>query len=98
LQNSALNMIAADEQFKLQARLEAKYITTRNLLHQIEEYRQLLSTVDAAALLNQALESGQLSLVEYLYELSAYHESHERFAEMQHDAALEFLELDAYAR
>lgn len=97
LQNSALNMIAADEQFKLQARLEAKYITTRNLLHQIEEYRQLLNTVDAAALLNQALESGQLSLVEYLYELSAYHESHERFAEMQHDAALEFLELKAYS-
>lgn len=97
LQNSALNMIAADEQFKLQARLEAKYVTTRNLLQQIEEYRQLLSTVDAAALLNQALESGQLSLVEYLYELSAYHESHERFAEMQHDAALEFLELEAYS-
>lgn len=97
LQNSATQMIAADEQFKLQTRLEAKYVTTRNLLQQIEEYRQLLNTVDAAALLNQALESGQLSLVEYLYELSAYHESHERFAEMQHDAALEFLELEAYS-
>lgn len=98
LQNSATQMIAADEQFKLQTRLEAKYVTTRNLLQQIEEYRQLLTTVDAAALLNQALESGQLSLVEYLYELSAYHESHERFAEMQHDAALEFLELEAYSK
>lgn len=98
LQNSAINMIAADEQFKLQAHLEGCYATAKSMLRQIEEYRALLASVDELELLNQALDSGQLSLVEYLYELSAYHESHERFAEMQHDAALEFLELEAYRK
>lgn len=98
LQSSAVQLLAADERFKFQARLQASYATTQSMLQQIEEYRQLLSSVDAASLLNQALESGQLSLVEYLYELSAYHESHERFAEMQHDAAMEFLELELYGR
>ena len=95
LQQSAAAMMAADEQFRLRARLQADYAAARTLLRQIEEYRQLLETVDSFTLLRQALESGQLSIVEYLMETSIYHESHERFAEMQYKAAKRILSLQA---
>ena len=71
---------------------------TKSLLQQIEEFESLLKDVDALALLNQALESGQISLLEYLSESSLYHDSHERLEEMQHDAALQYLELQLYSR
>ena len=93
LQQSAASMAAADEQLKLRSRLQEDHTVASTLLLQIEEYRQLLETVDSFALLRQALESGQLSIVEYLMEISIYHESHERFAEMQYKAAMRILAL-----
>lgn len=98
LQATAANMMAADEQFRFRAHLESCYENTKVLLQQIEEFRALLEDVDALELLNRALESGQISLLEYLEESSLYHDSHERLEEMQHDAALQYLELQLYSR
>ena len=93
LRQSAASMAATDEQLRLRSRLQEDYAAASTLLQQAEEYRQLLETVDSFALLRQALESGQLSIVEYLMETSIYHESHERFAEMQYKAAMRLLAL-----
>ena len=54
--------------------------------------------MDVFELLNQALESGQISLIEYLSDLSLYHESHVRLCEMEHDAAMQYVELQLYSR
>lgn len=98
LQATSVNMLAADEQFRFRTHLQNCYETTKSLLQQIEEFEALLKDVDALALLNKALESGQISLLEYLSESSLYHDSHERLEEMQHDAALQYLELQLYSR
>lgn len=93
LQGSALQLLALDEDRKLYNDLQAHHTMVISLKTQIDGYRQLLSTVDAAELLQQALQSGQISVVDYLYESSIYHESHERFAELQFEAALQYVEL-----
>ena len=61
-------------------------------------YVYMIQSVDVFELLNQALESGQISLIEYLSELSLYHESHDRLCEMEHDAAMQYVELQLYSR
>ena len=97
-QSSAAALLAADEQFRFRTHLQCCYETTRALVQQIDEYRSLIQSVDVLDLLNQALESGQISLIEYLSELSLYHESHERLCEMEHDAAMQYVELQLYSR
>ena len=93
LRSSALQLQAADEQNRTYNDLKSHYLMLLSVEKQIADYHQLLETVDAMQLLKEALESGQMSLVDYLFESSIYHESHERFAELQYDAAKHFLVL-----
>ena len=97
LRNSALTLLATDEQARAYNELKSHYLMLVDLQKQIAEYHRLLETVDAVQLLNTALESGQMSLVDYLFESSIYHESHERFAELQYDAAKHYLVLQVYS-
>ena len=93
LRSSALTLLATDEQARAYNELKSHYLMLVDLQKQIAEYHRLLETVDAVQLLNTALESGQISLVEYLFESSVYHESHERFAELLRDAAEHYVVL-----
>ena len=93
LRNSALTLLATDEQARAYNELKSHYLMLVDLQKQIAEYHRLLETVDAVQLLNTALESGQISMVEYLFESSVYHESHERFAELLRDAAEHYVVL-----
>ena len=93
LRTSALTLLATDEQARAYNELKSHYLMLVNLQKQIAEYHRLLETVDAVQLLNTALESGQISMVEYLFESSVYHESHERFAELMRDAAEHYVVL-----
>lgn len=100
-QTSALTFLAADQQHRYYNELKGHHTMASYYQKQIAEYEQLLASVDAAELLQQALASGRISIIDYLYELSVYHESHERLAELQRDAALEYVELQvasAFAR
>lgn len=97
LRSSALQLQAADEQSRTYNDLKTHYLMLLSIDKQIADYHQLLETVDAMQLLKEALESGQMSLVDYLFESSIYHESHERFAELQYDAAKHYLVLQIYS-
>ena len=97
LRSSALQLQAADEQSRTYNDLKTHYLMLLSVDKQIADYHQLLETVDAMQLLKEALESGQMSLVDYLFESSIYHESHERFAELQYDAAKHYLVLQVYS-
>lgn len=96
LQNSALGFLVLDEQQKLYNQLKKNHLMVISLNQQVAEYGQLLSSVDEGGLLQEALQHGELSLIEYLYEMSIYHESHERYAELQRDAAIQFMELQVF--
>ena len=97
LRSSALQLQAADEQSRTYNDLKTHYLMLLSIDKQIADYHQLLETVDAMQLLKEALDSGQMSLVDYLFESSIYHESHERFAELQYDAAKHYLVLQVYS-
>ena len=97
LRSSALQLQAADEQSRTYNDLKTHYLMLLSVDKQIADYHQLLETVDAMQLLKEALDSGQMSLVDYLFESSIYHESHERFAELQYDAAKHYLVLQVYS-
>ena len=97
LRSSALQLMAADEQSRSYNDLKSHYLMLVDLQKQVAEYHKLLESVDALQLLEVALESGQISLVDYLFESSVYHESHERFAELQRDAAEHFVILQIYS-
>lgn len=97
LRSSALQLQAADEQSRTYNDLKTHYLMLLSVDEQIADYHQLLETVDAMQLLKEALDSGQMSLVDYLFESSIYHESHERFAELQYDAAKHYLVLQVYS-
>jgi outer membrane protein TolC len=97
LRSSALQLQAADVQSQTYNDLKTHYLMLLSVDKQIADYHQLLETVDAMQLLKEALDSGQMSLVDYLFESSIYHESHERFAELQYDAAKHYLVLQVYS-
>lgn len=97
LRNSALQLQSYDERSRAYNDLKSHYLMLLSVEKQIADYHQLLESVDAMQLLKEALESGQMSLVDYLFESSIYHESHERFAELQYDAAKHYLVLQVYS-
>lgn len=98
LQSSALNLMLTDEKMKFRNDLENHYQMVQSLQKQIADYQALLLSVEETDLLDKALNAGEISLIEYLLELSMYHESHERFAELQHDIALQYVHLQIVER
>ncbi|MBO4646517.1 MAG: TolC family protein [Bacteroidales bacterium] len=96
LQNSAAMLRMADEEFEFYNRLHAAYLHAAALQQQMADYQELLESVDADELLQKALASGQISLTDYLSEMSLYHESHERLLQMQYETALQYLEMQVW--
>lgn len=96
LQRSATHLMAIDQQQKIYNELKKHYLMIEKLQQQIADYQQLIETVDATELLSKALDTGQISLVDYLFELSMYHESHERLAEIQRDVAQHYVVLQLW--
>lgn len=70
-----------------------KYYNHLMMLHQkalgmqsnVDDYRTKLKSFSNTDLLQKALDKGEISLVEYLYELSFYYDSFEKLLEMERD-------------
>ncbi|KAB2871812.1 MAG: TolC family protein [Bacteroidales bacterium] len=70
-----------------------KYYNHLMMLHQkalgmqsnVDDYRTKLKSFSNTDLLQKALDKGEISLVEYLYELSFYYDSFENLLEMERD-------------
>ena len=95
---SALNFMMTDEKTRFRNELESHYLMVKALQKQIADYETLLVAVEEGDLLDKALNAGEISLVEYLLEISLYHESHERHAALLHDAALQYVHLQIIER
>lgn len=96
MQNSAINMMIYDEKNQFFNHLKTQFTLVSNLGQQIASYQTALEEISQFDLLLEALEKGEIDLVNYLLEYSIYHESHERLFEMQLDAAQKYLELQLY--
>lgn len=96
LQNSAVNLLIYDEKNQFYNHLKTQHSLTISLLEQISNYQEVLAEVSQFELLHEALERGEIDLVNYLLEYSIYHESHERLFELYRDAAQNYIELELY--
>ena len=66
------------------------------LLNNLNEYREKLSVYNSSALLMKALDLGEISLTEYIYELTFYYESINRLHDMEKELNETVTELISY--
>lgn len=73
--------------------LKGQYDKAIKLSGVIKNYEDMLSVTSGRELLKKALDAGQLSLINYLLELSVYYEAEDRYLEAQRDYHLSVAEL-----
>lgn len=88
-------MQAQHDNARLQFRneIESSYEKARKLQVILKEYEQLIKTSNNEVLLQKAFEEGELSLINYLLELSAYYDTVDQFLETEKEYQLATAEL-----
>jgi outer membrane protein TolC len=85
----------ADAQQQLQAQFRKLYNRAAGLQHLAETYRHALAALNNTALLQKALEAGEISLLNYIVELGLYYDTVTRALEAERDFAKALAELYA---
>ena len=75
------------------ANLKALYLKATNLQETINGYREALGNADSRQMLIKALESGEISIIEYVRETDYYLEAAEKLLAAQRDLELTMAEL-----
>ena len=81
----AIEAVAADNKVQLYNQLKTLHSTAVRLQINVTEYRSKLQLFDSADILKKALDKGELSLIEYIMELSIYYENVNRMLEIEKD-------------
>ncbi|MCK5535672.1 MAG: TolC family protein [Bacteroidales bacterium] len=84
-QAEALKSIEFDEKMQFYNKLKAFHAKAIAVQNTANNYRQNLKSFDNSALLKKALESGQISLIDYMQELSIYYESINKLLELERE-------------
>lgn len=79
----AMESMEADNRLMFYHRLKSAHAKALSLRESVEEYRRLLQTYDNTLLLKEALERGEISLIEYILELTIYYNSRDRLMEAE---------------
>lgn len=88
------NAIAYRKQ--LQSIITAKYQVVVSLKTNVEEYNKIMETINSEDLLKKSLQSGNISVLEYSRELSAWYETYDRFLISSKNFYLEMVYLKQY--
>jgi len=73
----------AEQQYDIT--LRTQYDKANKLLALLKDYTEILQTSNSELLLSKAFEQGQLSLINYLLELSEYYDTIDHYLETEHD-------------
>lgn len=92
-QTIAMQAQHEDARLQFQNEVKSSYEKARKLQNVLQEYDQLLKTSNNEELLKKAFAQGELSLINYLLELSAYYEAIDQFLETERDYQLAAAEL-----
>ena len=92
-QTIAIQAQHEDARLQFQNEVKSSYEKARKLQNVLQEYDQLLKTSNNEELLKKAFAQGELSLINYLLELSAYYEAIDQFLETERDYQLAAAEL-----
>ena len=92
----ALESLEVDNKIQFYNHLKALHKKTIALQKNVNEYRTSLNLYDSSALLKKALDKGEISLIDYIVELSFYFESVNKILELERDMNKSFAELNQY--
>ncbi len=97
-QTVALQMQHEDSELQFKNTLKNQYDKAKKLSLLLKEYEDALSVTSSQDLLKIALDKGQLSLINYLLELSVYYETVDKYLETERDYQLAVAELQQWER
>lgn len=97
-QTIALEVQQKDSELQFYNTLKNHYNRAGTLLGLLGDYEEILNTSNNKVLLNKAFEKGQLSLINYLLELSTYYEAIDQYMEKERDYQLALSELQQWDR
>jgi len=75
LQQKVAEEVAADARVQSYNRLKTHYEKANRLQETLADYTEVLESVNSTLLLKKALDAGEISLIEYMMELSLYYDT-----------------------
>lgn len=81
----AMESMASDTKLQFYNHLKSIHAQVIALQKNINEYRLALGAIDNSALAKKALDEGEISLIDYLVELTLYYESEDRLLELENE-------------
>lgn len=92
----AMQSVEADAKLQFYNNMKALHTKVIALQNNVNDYRSKLVLYSNSELLEKAFNKGEISLTEYMYELSLYYESIYTLLEMEMNLILAFAELNKY--
>lgn len=95
-QTAAWQEIEVDSKLQFYNRLKATYDKVVALQNSVSDFRSKLALYSNSELLDKAFNKGEISLTEYLFELSLYTDSMLKLLEFEHSLSASYSELIRY--
>jgi len=92
----AVQSAEADTRLQFYNNLKALHTKAVSQQKSLNDYRTNLQLFDNSPLLQKALDLGELSLAEYIYELSIYYESFNKLLELERELNMTIVEFNRY--
>ncbi|MBW6489758.1 MAG: TolC family protein [Lentimicrobium sp.] len=92
----AVEELATDNKVRLYSHLKTLHAKVTGLQNSVYDYRSKLKMLNNSALLRKALDQGEISLIDYMLELSIYYESENKLLEMEKTLGKAMAELEQY--
>lgn len=93
---TALEAVAADNKVQLYNQLKTLHSKAIRLQSNVTDYRSKLQSFNSSDLLKKALDKGEISLIDYIMELSIYYENVNRMLELEKNMNRVVAELNQY--
>ncbi len=77
--------IANDKKIQSYNRLKGQYEKAKSLQKTLASYREVLQVVNSTDLLKKALDAGELSLIEYMLEITLYYKTTDKFLSVENE-------------
>ncbi len=89
---------AAEDDFQTRQRIKyaSLYEKARKLREMLEQYKETIKQVNSEDLLKKALDTGEISLIDYMLELQIYYETVDYILETERDYQLVMAELNEW--
>lgn len=96
--NMAATQYEAATRLQFSNQMQAAHSKVLSLIKDVEQYKTTLAPLGNTSLLEKALNSGQISITEYLLELTYYYEAYDQLVELEYSLFKAYGELYPYVK